>query len=88
MPVWLVSLISHWGFKAASIFLLIALVGVALFSWSKLHDAKIRAEAMAKCPPQLIASPGSTIKIDQRISKMACFPIPAIGHFGLGLCHD
>lgn len=88
MPVWLISIITHIGFKVTSIVLAIALILLTLFSWIKLHDAKVRAVAIASCPPQIKAEPGSNVNIDQRVIRMTCFPIPRIGHFGLGFCHD
>ncbi len=88
MPIWFINIISHVGFKIISVILALALIGLALFSWIKLHDAKVMAKALASCPPQIAAASGSIIKIDQRVNKMACFPIPAIAHFGIGICHD
>lgn len=85
-PPWLIAIVTHIGFKVISIILLVALVALALFSWIKLHDSKVRAAALLTCPKQNIIS-GDHAVIDQRIMKMTCFPLH-IGRFGLGVCHD
>lgn len=88
MPAWILGIVTHIGFKVISIILGVALIFLVLFSWIKLHDAKIKAQALTTCPKTIKAEAGSTINIDQTISKIWCFPIPAIGHFGIGFCHD
>lgn len=84
MPVWIISILSHVGFKVTSIVLAISLVWLALFSWIKIHDSKVIAKAIASCPPQNIYN-GPTTVVQGR--KMGCFPL-RVGHFGFGFCHD
>lgn len=86
MPAWFIAIVTHIGFKVTSIVLAVALISLALFSWIKLHDAKVKAAAMLTCPKQNIIS-GDHAVIDQRVMRMGCFPL-RIGRFGFGFCHE
>lgn len=83
----MLKIITHINFKIASIVLVVALIWLGAFSWIKLHDAKITAKAMAACPPQTVIT-GNGNRVDQRVFKMKCFPVPKIGRIGLGFCWE
>lgn len=86
MPAWIISIVTHIGFKVTSIILAVSLVSLALFSWIKIHDGKVRAKALTECPPQSVFT-GNPIVNNFPIKKMGCFPI-RIGNWGFGFCHD
>lgn len=84
MQAWLLSIVSHIGFKVTSIILAVSLICLTLFSWIKIHDSKVKAKALTECPPQNIYN-GPTV-VNQG-KKMGCFPI-RIGSWGFGICHN
>lgn len=87
MPAWLLTMASHWSFKAISIGLLIALLGLGCFTIyrgiSNKAYHKGYSQALVDHPQNNYYGPTTVIQG----KKMGCFPLK-LGRWGLGICHE
>lgn len=87
MPAWLLSIVTHWGFKALSIVLASALVAGGLFVvYRGIHNKAYTSgyqQALKDHPQNIYNGPTTVIQGKQ----MSCFPIK-LGRFGFGVCHE
>lgn len=89
MPPWLISIVTHIGFKVTAIVLAVALVGLGIFTIyrdiANTNYKKGYNQALLDHPQNVYNGP--TTVIQQAPAKMGCFPFH-IGHFGFGICHE
>jgi hypothetical protein len=88
MPVWLLAIFSHWSFKAVSIVLAIALVGVCLFSAYKSVDSAGYQRGFNVClkdHPQNVYNGPSTI--NQVVCTTTSVYGLEFGGWGFGISH-
>lgn len=88
MPIWLINIVTHIGFKVTSIILALLLVGLGAFTVyrgiANKNYNKGYNQALIDHPQNIYNGP--TV-VNQQGRKMGCFPFK-IGHFGFGVCHE